>query len=255
MALGDNYDSNSKDYKGKSSPEVYSKYSLSNTEDSVDPSKMSFTFWNGLLKISIAPFIESTSRYDYKNEGAIYLSYFKSKMLADEIDIYLEDPKAYTNQGVSSGQGNIMLSNGEDVTGQVAPSIVIRKTDPNTGAVESSFMYQFRTDYHYSMRNYDPEAVKFDKVYNDILELEVLRDILNQHYIEMSGASAYANIEYGKYNDSRIHTKIDAITAKLGIEYKKDKKYTKGRGNESAFDKAKGRNYSTADIEDIENNM
>lgn len=255
MALGDNYDSNSKDYKKSNSPEVYSKYALSNTEDSIDPSKLSFTFWKEMLKISISPFIESTSKYDYKNGGSVYLSYFKAKLLAEEIDMYLKDPEGYVNRGVSSGNGTIIISNGVDVSGKVTPCVVIRKTDPNTGAVESSYLYQFRLEHHYSIRNYDPDAVTFDKIYNDVMEIEALRDILMHFYREMSGATAYAIIEYGKYDNSRTHTKLDSIADKLGIEYKKSDKYTKGRSNESTFDKAKGRNYNTADIDDIENNM
>ena len=52
MALGDTYNNNErKNY----SPSVTSGYRFSNPESAIDKTSLSFTFWNKLLKVSIAP--------------------------------------------------------------------------------------------------------------------------------------------------------------------------------------------------------
>ena len=53
MALG-NYNNNDSNQKKGYEPILYSPYNTSNREG-VDPSALSYQFYNGLLKISISP--------------------------------------------------------------------------------------------------------------------------------------------------------------------------------------------------------
>lgn len=253
--LGDKYNNNSKKDNAKKSPTVYSKYTLSNSESSVDPSKLSTTYWNGLMKLSIAPFNEASKEYEYDKSGDVYLSGYKAKALADEITLYLEQPDRFANLGVVSGTGIINISNGMDINGIVVPNITIREVNED-GTVKASYLYEFKSNYHYTIRNYEESTGKFDKIYNNNLEIITLRDMLNEFYLSMGGAQAYAGIEYGKFDNSRTQTKLDSIAEKLGIEYKKNNNYSsKGRGNSSVFDKAEGRSYDSKDLEEIENGM
>lgn len=249
--LGDTYNNNKK--KGNYSPMVYSRYSFANSESKIDPAKMSFTFWNGLLKIAIAPFIEDKLEYDYDNEGAIYISHFKAKMLAEEISLFLANPEEYKNRGITSGDGLISVSNGVEVTGKTNPCIIIRKIGED-GKPSASYLYEFRNEYHYSVRNYNESDSDFDKVYNNNLELEMFKQILIDYYQSMSGALAYSVIDYNRFNNSRVNTKLDSIAEKLGISYGKGKNNSRGRSS-SIFDNAEGRSYTNKDIDDIENEM
>lgn len=252
MALGDTYQNNKKDYENKKAPTVYSRYAFSNIESQIDPSKLSFTFWNGFLKISIAPLKPGTEEFDYDNSGSVYLTYLKAKLLADEITLFLQNPDTYSNVGVPSGSGLISITNGKDVAGKFAPSLVIRQIDEG-GKVISTYLYEFKTQYHYSIRNYVEGSSEFDKIYNDMLEIEALRSLLLQYYESMSGAMAYSIIDQGRFDTSRINTKLDSIAEKLGIQYGGGKKSYDRKP--SVFDKAEGRSYTAMDLDDIEEQM
>lgn len=250
MALGDKYDNNKKDADKRRSPTVYSKYGFGNKESKLDPTKLSITYWNGLLKLSIAPSIPNTQNFDYEKEGAIYLTHIKAKMFIDEIDIFLNDPNTYNNVGVSTNTGLVYISNGKEFGGSVVPCLLIRLMDED-GKITGSFLYEFKEDYHYTIRNFNEEDITFDKIYNNLLEIELLRSLLYDYYTAMSGAVAYSVQEYGKYDNSRTHTKLDSIAEKLGISYKK----IYNKPNVSVFDKAEGRSYNATDLDDIENQM
>lgn len=256
MALGDTYNNNKKDYENKYSPTVYSKFAWSNTESKIDPSRLSPTFWNGMLKLAIAPLKPNSNpdiiEFDHDNAGAVYLTHIKAKMLADEITVFLQNMESYKNQGVASGSGLISISNGKEFTGSLTPCLIIRNID-DSGKSTASFLYEFKKDYHYSIRNYNEKDASFDKFYNDTLEIEMLRDLLIEYHIAMSGALAYSVMEFGKYDNSRTNSKLDAIADKLGVVANNSKKsYSKST---SAFDRAEGRSYNSMDLDDIENEM
>jgi hypothetical protein len=182
MALGDTYNNNKND-KNKFSPSVYSPYKMGNADSVVDPSVLYATFWNNMLKLSIAPRKQTSNAsdvaYDYDNAISVYLTHTKANMLFQEIAEYEKNPDLYNYSGVSSGQGLISISNGREF-GVNSPCIVIRKINPETGAEDSSYVYQFKQDYHYSIRNYDPKTNEFDKIFYNKLEIEELKILLQQ---------------------------------------------------------------------------
>lgn len=257
MALGDTYNNNKKDYEGKNSPTVYSKFSWSNTESKIDPSRLSPTFWNGMLKLAIAPLKPNSNpdiiEFDHENAGAVYLTHIKAKMLADEITLFLSNMEAYKNQGVTSGSGLVSISNGKELAGALTPCLIIRSID-ESGKSVASFLYEFKSDYHYSIRNYNEKDASFDKFYNVNLEIEMLRDLLLEYHISMSGALAYSVLEFGKYEAGRTTAKLDGIAEKLGVSTNTNNKKSYSK-NTSAFDKASGRGYTNKDLDDIENEM
>lgn len=245
-----NYNNNKN--KENYQPSVYSRYSFSNTESEIDATKLGATFWNGLLKLSIAPFNASTERFDYDNEGSIYLSPYKAKMFAEELKLFLNNKSEYNNMGVTSGKGIISISNGIELTGKVIPIIIIRIITDD-GSVESEYVYEVKTDYHYAIRNFDEKTIKFDKVAYEDLEIIMLIDLLEEYCKSSSGAYAYSNIDQGRFNNSRINTKLDSICSELGIEYGNG---NKGKGNRSVFDKEQpNTRYSSTTLDDIENQM
>lgn len=247
-----NYNNNKKQENFQ--PSVYSRYVFSNTQSEVDATKLGATFWNGLLKLSVAPFNAQTERFDYDNEGSVYLSPYKAKMFAEELKLFLSDKNAYGNMGVTSGKGMISVSNGKELTGKIIPLLIIRIINED-GSVESEYVYEFKLDYHYAIRDFNEKDVGFDKVVYEDLEISMLVDLLEEYYKSSSGAYAYANIDQGRFNNSRINTKLDSICSELGIEYG-NKGGNKGGGSRSVFDKGETtQRYSPSTLDDIENQM
>jgi len=255
MALG-TYNSN-KFEKNNYSPSVYSAYRMGNPESEVDPSMISFSFWNNMLKISILPRKQTKDAndisYDTENSISIYLTHTKARMLYDEICKFQENPDLYQNLGVPSGEGLIYICNGKEFKIN-CPCIVIKKINGETGETMSSYAYQLKKDYHYSIRNFDSNSNDFDKIYHNNIELEEFKTLLRSYYEAMSGAMAYSVVDNLKYDFSRLNTKIELIADKLGVEFRR-----KGSGNvkssTSIFNTKEPRNFSSLTIDDIEDQI
>ena len=118
MALGDTYNNNE---KKNYSPSLTSGYRFSNPDSTVDKTSLTVSFWNKLLKVSIAPKKETENgeiAFDHENAGSVYLSNTKAKVFHDEICKFLEEykqGKAPDNIGVATGKdGLIYLYNGKE---------------------------------------------------------------------------------------------------------------------------------------------
>lgn len=254
MALGDIANNNQQ--KGKNNPVVYSQYGFGNSESTVDPTRLSTSFWNGMLKLTISPKkgmkANGAVEWDDENSISLYLTHTKARILHDEILLFMQNPEAYNNLGIPSGAGLISISNGREL-GISTPCLIIRKLNSDNGQVEASFAYEFKQDYHYSIRNFDESTSDFDKIYHNNLELEQLLCLLRTYFEAMSGAVAYTVIDNMKYDTSRLNTKINAISEKLGIEYGAG--YNKQKSSTSLFNNKEPRNFNTSTLDDIENQL
>ena len=160
MALGDTYNNNErKNY----SPSVHSGYKFSNPDSDIDKTSLSFSFWNKLLKVAIAPKKETSDgsiAYDHDNAGTVYLSHTKALILYNEIIKFLEDYRngnSPKNTGVNPGtEGLIYICNGEEFNAE-GPCLVIRKID-DKGHSTSTFVYEFRRDVHKAILNYEEKT-------------------------------------------------------------------------------------------------
>lgn len=224
MALGDrNYNNQDNNQKKGYEPILYSPYNTSNREG-IDPSALSYQFYNGLLKLSISPMKpgvkpEDTSDvWDHDNAGSVYLTHTKARMLIGEIQYVLDHPDEVYNGGVPAGNGLVSFSTGKEL-GATGPCLIVRKIDPNTGAPTSSYAYQFKTEHHFGIRNFDPkDPSSYVEGKYPNLEIEQLLDLLDQYSKYASGAASYMYMYAQKYDTSRINTKIGLIMEKMGIE-------------------------------------
>lgn len=252
MSLGDfsnnsNYNNNKKQY----SPRVFSQYKMSNIESTVDATSLNPWFWNNMLVLGISPKKETKDgsiAFDHENAATIYLSHTKARLFYEEICKFQMNPDEYSNLGVSSGAGLIRISNGKEY-GVNCPLIIISKISAETGAVESTYAYQIKQDYHYTVRNFDKDTSDFDKVYYNDIEIEQLKTLLITYYESMSGAFAYSVIDNLKYDMSRINTKLDSCAEKLGVEYKSSKS---NKPSGSIFDKKEGRSFNNVSMDEID---
>lgn len=208
--------------KSKESETVYSPYRFSNVESPVDQTALTFSYWKDFLCIKIAPRKNTGNdeiAFDYDNALATHLNHSKARILKQELENFLRDPETYNGCGVNSGQSVITINNGRDF-GVNSPVLCIYKIDAN-GVIVSSFAYQFKSDYYFSIRNYTKDG-SYNKVTDDYknTEIEGLIMLLDQYSKAMTGATAYSVID--RFKTSRTNrdnnSKLDAIMKAVGAE-------------------------------------
>ena len=219
MALGNMYNNNQ---KKDTSPSVYSYYRMSNPTSSVDQTNLTFTYWKGLLKISIAPRKQTTDdtiAFDYDAAISIHLSYTKASILANEIREFLSGTdKNIFNRGVSTPKGCIYICDGSEFKSK-NPCLVI-KLVAEDGSILSSIAYEFNTNYHFSIRNFDEVTKNFDKEFNsyNTQEINELLAVLDTYVQSVTNATAYSVVDSLHYTHDRLSNNISAIAEKLGVE-------------------------------------
>lgn len=238
MALGDSYNNNS---KNNSTPTLYSNYKLS-SQEGVDPSSLSASFFSNMLKLSISPLKQNNGdqiAYDHDNAIAVYLTHTKARLLYNEIKEFMKNPAGNNNVGVNTGKdGLVMFSDGKEL-GTTNYCLIIRKIDQDTGAVNASYAYEFKSNYHYTIRNFNQDTSQFDKFFYDNLEVDQFLTLLQTYYEAMTGANAFATLDAFKFNYSKLNTKIESVMSHLGIDYKTQKGGSYSSGD-SYFNKPSG---------------
>lgn len=225
--------SNNKDANKPYEPTVYSAYRFNNGESSVDKTCLTFSVWKQMLKIGISPRKEGSEEmvFDMDKGLAVYLNHNKARILANELRNFLRDPETYNGCGVPSGQGIISISNGNEF-GANTPVLAIRKLD-ESGNVVSSFAYEFKTGYYFSIRNYNG-GMQFTRetASYDTLEIESMILLLDEYCKAMTYMLAYSIMDANKYNNDRTYKQLTSIAEKVGVEV--------GRSS------SKGSNYSSS---------
>lgn len=249
MSLGtyNNSNNSKKDY----SPVTYSAIRFFNSESNIDSSSMSFSFWKGLLKISISPIKTgegSNPEIDKDNAIDIYLTPIRASLLLKYISMYELDPHRYDNVGVSTNKGLIYITTGTKEFG--VPDgrlfIVIKILDQNDGRIKSAIAYEFSKAQCYGIVNYE-NSDRYEKntEFASNAELDLFCNVLRTYVESSSYAMAASVVENMKYDVSRMTTRISTIQEKLGIDTKSGYKNGGGYKNSSYFDKNGGGNSSS----------
>lgn len=219
MSLG-TYNNNKKSSSAELT--VYSNLKMSNSQSEVDKTSLSFTLWNNMLGIQLAPIIvgaDGSISYDRENSIVIWLSTFKAHMLASEISRFLAGEA--TNVGVHTRTGIINITDGHD-RGVQNPCLTIRKLDEN-GQVISDYAYEMRTDYHYSIDNFEERrgsAPIFEKHYAyNTIELEMIKIQCEEYVKSMAMAQAYAAGQVISRSFKRLDYKLNKIAEASGITF------------------------------------
>ena len=237
--------------------ETFSAYGLRNTEGS-EPSALSFSFFRELLKLQISPRLPNPSNdkmWDYDNSVVAYLTHIKARILKDQIEEVMAGN--IESGGVPTGaDGLVTFSNGKEI-GSNFYCLILRKIDQNSGVVLSSYVYEFKPQYHYAICNFNQTTAEHDKRYYDELEIEQLKDLLNQYYLAMTNATAYSVVNQMRFDISRLNTKLLDIAKANGIEYGEGN--SNNNGNNSFFNKPEQQPRNggarTATMDDLENQL
>lgn len=250
MALG-NYDNNKKE---QYMPAYYSEYNTGNPEG-VDPSALSYSFYNRMLKLSISPLKMNNGdkvAYDHDNAAVVWITHTKARMLYDQVMKVLRGE--ITNGGINTGkEGLVRFSDGKEL-GVNNYCLIINKVN-ESGEVISGYAYEFKAKYHYAVENFNPNDSSHKKQYYNTLEVEQFLDLLKTYYEAMTGATAYTVLDAMRFNTNAQNTKIDLIMSKLGVEYKSGMTSRSSQGG-SFFDKSNDsssdRSMRSATMEDLE---
>jgi len=253
MALGENYNNNEE--KQVYRPTVYG-YAMSNTESEIDVTNLSFSMWKSTLKIAIAPKIDNSGKeenpnWDRKNAAVIYLNHTKARIMAKILRGFLKDPESYNNQGAFAGQGLLTISNGEEFDKPNTPVLIIRKIGEN-GQVESSYAYEFKRNYHCSIKDFSEKTGDFDKDYESFDTLDIIEAIAQlETYAEaMTGSFAFSVVDNLAYSQDRTDKSLAKIASGVGVELYAQKA-SSSKGSYFSNNKSASNNRSTSTIDDI----
>lgn len=246
MALGNNYSGNTdSNKKQKYLPEFYVTPFRTSTPNGVDPSSLSYAYTgDGYLKITITPLKFSNPNdknyYNFDNDNAtsIMLTPSKAMVFAKEIRTLLAHPDTTNNVGVNTSSDTkitfIIFSTGKEL-GIDTPALVIRKMDKESGDILSTYAYQFTGNPNlFGIRNFDENTKHFERFEYPAMEVDNLLMILESFYKAMGGGQSYSNLYYGRFEQSKVNTKLKLIMDKLGIETSGEYKRM-GRDNSTSF--------------------
>lgn len=264
MALG-SQDNNKKEVR---KPSIYSPYGGTNTESKVDPSRVSFGFWNKLLKITITPMAGRTDNgipnWDKNNEISGFLTHKKARIFANEIRKFLADPFANSNVGVISNETLISISSNED--GMNGVFLTLRKLNTETGAEMSKYVYEFNTNLHSSVRNYDAKSMNFSQEFDEytMLEINELLTLLDSYVESMTYATAYSIIDATDFNYRRAMDYLVGCAQSLGVNISSGSGENRSSSGSSIFNQrnrqqaapaSSGRSVQHVSSEDIDDDL
>lgn len=239
-------------------PTVYSSVSLQNPTGKVEKSRLGISYWKGLMKLSFAipkandNNSEFTS-WDMDNAQIAYLTPHKALILAKGIERVIDGTDK--NYGVTTKNGILFVGKGDEIGISKDEYVLIIQDVDSNGVVTASSAYEFNTDFHFGIHNYDSKKMSFDKeVASSIFELNIFKDNLIAFANATNNAVAAAVCDSWQVACGNFITKkLDAISDKLGIERPRY-----GNSNSSFFNSgnsssgSKMNTGSTEPVEDLE---
>ncbi len=227
MALGNgNYNNNNQ----RQESTYYSRLRFADRESG---KSVRIKYWKGMMVISIAKGGENENGFKMDDLASVYLSPTKAKVLHDALVEFVPDKKHIpigVNLGFSETQTCVTFWHEED--GGI--TMAIAKID-GSGKKESEETFTFAAEYDYYLEFKDYGKMKFDKHFSQDLQLNGLIIAMDEYFKGMCGGIAYSAMDYGRFDNFRTTTKLNAIMDKLGIQ--RQSSYSGGSGENSYFNR------------------
>ena len=213
-------------------PTVYSRVTFNNKDSEVDKTRLEFSYWSGMLKVTISPFIAGSDEVDRKANISLHLTATKAYEFLKEIEQFEEDEKNEVNTnffyGVNTPKGLIGIGKGDDYGHPGSVLLTIRRMDEN-GDTISSYAYELKQNgYYYGIRNFNPSLKTYERSYHNNLELDMIKKHLSNFVDSMVMAEGYSSMDALRYYTESIYKSLNQIKAKLGIKIESK---TYGTGN------------------------
>ena len=242
-------------------------YSRLRFKNDADKLQIGFSYWKGTLKMSVT---EIPKNYD--NSGAakvdelayIHLSPTKALMMSHIVQEYIDDPGKSDAHGINTGASDVqgLLAMGRE---NGVPYLIIAKVDAN-GAFLQQQRFNFNNDYNYDLSFSDVNKLIFSKNYDNMIELQLFKQILVDYASSSNGAVGYSTWDIARYEQAKQNNTIWKIAEKVGVEkggnsgtrstgsangsYFNQQKQNTGSGEFNGM--SKPGDYSTGDIDDLE---
>lgn len=210
-------------YQKSVSPTVYSGYTLSNAGNEVsekEQSRISFSYWNSCLKITVQPRKESSygkdiAEFNTDSTACIYLRCFKANVLANEISKFIHDPsyKKLSNCGIGSGGSVLIVSREKDDVYKI--TIINNSTSTKASYICHKTFFEHIKDFNFENGSFKEVSDGYE-----LKDLEIFIDQLFAFYSAMTNAIAYSVIDREHYTMNRLSENIESIGMKLGVDMK-----------------------------------
>lgn len=196
---------------------TYSGISFSNPESNIGQTKISISYFNKVMKVSIAARNNGGSNNDYAtydndNAVSVYVSNVKARILYLLIQKLKEEPDTH-NVCVELKNGLIKVSDGSEY-GSPSPCISISYAAED-GSVHE-IVYQTKAGFHTGAVNYANGT--YQEVAYDDIELDAFAMALDEYYKASSYALAASVWEANMYRHEYEINLIKSIAEKCGIQ-------------------------------------
>ena len=112
------------------------------------------------------------------------------------------------------------------------PYLVIAKVNSD-GKYESNQRFNFNNDYQYLLQINDIVKLGFKKEYDNSIELDQVKDLLEDYARFSSGAAGYTFYDIGRYEAAKTSNLIRNIAEKVGAS--NGRSYNNGSGSSNSF--------------------
>lgn len=196
---------------------TYSGVSFSNPESNIAKTKISISYFNKIMKISIALRNNAGSQdnfatYDNDNAVTVYVSNIKAKILSNMID-KLRTDKDVHNVCIELKNGLMKISDGSEY-GCQSPCISISYASED-GSVHE-IIYETKKGFHTAAYNYADDSYKTETF--DDIELDTFQMCLEEYYKASSYAIAASVMEANMYKRNAEYELLRAVADKVGVQ-------------------------------------
>ena len=206
--------SNNKDNAPTST--VFSSVAFSNPESRISQSRFSVSYFNKLMKISIALRNNAGSNdkfatYDTDNQVSVYVSFTKAKMLLAMLSELAKNNDVH-NVCIELKNGLLKVSDGSEY-GSQAPCFSLSYAD-EAGNV-NEVIYECKHGFYAAAFNYKADGTYESKIFDDI-EIDALAMCLDEYYKASSYAIAASIMEASMWKRQSSFELLKSIGDKVG---------------------------------------
>lgn len=207
--------------------------------------QMGFSYWKGMLKISISKEVPGENYPTYEECAYVHISPMKSLLLQSELKRFLSadttDTKAAygIETGISEVRTIVIFKYENEGKDRI---MIIGKVDPNGNLIQSfSFLFN-NALYNYSCEWKDfNDMSTLNKVSNPDADFDILCTVLEEFRRGAVGGIAYSVADMQRFDYASAMSKLTKIMSACGAsDNVYSNKQQSGRGSNSYFDSSNG---------------
>lgn len=185
-------------------------------------SGLSFSMWNGFLKIAIIPYDIEEERFDTSvlgNHACIFLNQAKAFLFSNLLKKFKEDREKYSGYGVRAGKSVITINNGTTFNKSINDTAIRIVKFNEESLIDSEGAYQFKMDNYKYINNVVTKnnTIEFDSP-DDLdlknIELDLIANQLDEFVKATTNAYAYSTSQSMEYNIRTIKDNLSELLSR-----------------------------------------